>query len=130
MIIEERTLPLDIIGLKHKYTKRTGSAGNYQYYYGDDKKKESNKKKKETATDRNFKKVKEIIDKKIPKKEQNIRAGTIRKDGKYNTYVMQQMPYDKNSPSTVGRRTILEMQFNNEHSAKKLAERINKEYKK
>ena len=41
MTIEKRTLPLDLIGLKHKYIKRTGSSGSYQYYYGDDKKKGS-----------------------------------------------------------------------------------------
>ena len=41
MIIEERTLPLDIIGFKHKYVKRTGSAGSYQYYYDEPKKKTS-----------------------------------------------------------------------------------------
>ena len=52
MIIEERTLPLDLIGLKHKYVKRTGSAGSYQYYYDEPKTgKPANNKKENNLKD-------------------------------------------------------------------------------
>jgi len=79
---EEKCLPLDLIGLKHKYIKRTGSAGSYQYYYGDDKKKGSSDKKKGTTPKEIGNRVMELrkLEKEIPNSDLQAITDTLAMD--------------------------------------------------
>ena len=43
--VEEKTLPLDLIGFKHKYRSRKRVGGKWVYDYGDGQKKKSKKEK-------------------------------------------------------------------------------------
>jgi len=128
--------------LKFKYVKRTGSPGKYQYWYsnpktgklvsGDKPKKDNSilsKKEGNTATERNYNKIVDIVKDKLTSKQienTRIRAVSIRENGKYNVDVRATLT---SSDGSIGSSSIVSMQLNQENSAKQLVDMFNEEVK-